>query len=211
MMKKKRMTGEERKKRIIETAMKVFSKKGFQGAKTKGIAKAAGVSEAMIFKYFKNKNDLYNSIISTINSNMKDHPKEIGIQSQVSNLSTVLKKFVLHIIDHTEKDPGFIRLMLYSSLEERKIMNDFVRTHLSGAREAFTELIEKGIKRGEYRQLNPKLVFRIFEYLMSGYCIEQFVLEKNKPLDKEEVAETMVDIFLNGLKRHNWNKMGKQK
>ena len=201
MQKRKRISSEERKKRIINAAIKIFSKKGFQGTKTKDIARAAGVSEAMIFKYFKNKKFIYNSIINTINRNMKDHPKEIGIQSQISNLPTVLKKFILHVIDHTEKDPAFIRLMLYSSLEERKIMNDFVRTHLSGAREALTELIEKGIKTGEYRKLNPKLVFQIFEYLMAGYSIEQFVLGKNIPFDKEEIAETMVDIFLNGLKK----------
>jgi len=205
------MSSNERKKQIIEVAMKVFSKKGFQGTKTKDIAKAAGISEAMIFKFFKNKNDIYNSISSTINSNMKDHPKEIGIQSQVGNLPTVLKRFILHVIDHTKKDSAFIRLMLYSSLEERKIVNDFVRTHLLGAREALTEVIEKGIKTGEYRKVNPKLVFQIFEYLMAGYSIEQFVLgvDKNKAFDEKEVAETMVDIFLNGLRKHNRNKKGK--
>ena len=204
MQKRKRMSGEERKKKIVNSAMKIFSKKGFQGTKTKEIAKAAGVSEAMIFKYFKNKNDIYNSIIRTINSNMKDHAKEIiDMQSQVSNFPTVLKELILHVIDHNEKDPVVIRLMLYSSLEEHKLVHDFAETHLSGERETFAKAIEKGIKTGQYRKVNPKLVVQIFQYMMGGYCIEQFVsgLNKNEPFNKKEVAETIVDIFLNGLKK----------
>ncbi|MCK4396737.1 TetR/AcrR family transcriptional regulator [candidate division WOR-3 bacterium] len=199
MKKRKRMSGEERKKRIINASMKIFSKKGFQGTKTKEIAKAAGVSEAMIFKYFKTKNDIYNSIIS---SKVKDHSKEISdIQSKISNLPRVLKETILHVINLNEKDPTFLRLMLYSSLEEHRFAHIFVETHLSGNREAFARAIEKGIKMGAYRKVNPKLAAQIFEYLIGGYCIEQFVLGKNKPLDKKEIAETIVDIFLNGLKK----------
>ncbi|MCK4689198.1 MAG: TetR/AcrR family transcriptional regulator, partial [Candidatus Marinimicrobia bacterium] len=59
MQKRKRISGEERKKRIIDAAIKIFSEKGFQGTKTKEIAKAAGISEAMVFKYFKNKKFIY--------------------------------------------------------------------------------------------------------------------------------------------------------
>ena len=206
--KKMRMTGEERKKQIIEVAMKIFSEKGFQGTKTKDIAKAAGISEAMIFKHFKNKDDIYNSIIRAINSNMKEHSKEMShIQSQVSNFPTVLKELILHAIDHNEKDPTLIRLMLYSSLEEHKLVLNFVKNHLFGVMEILTKTIEKGIKMGEYREVNPKLAIEIFQHLIGGYCVSQFVLGKNKPSNKNEVVETIVDIFLNGLKKRAPNQV----
>lgn len=202
MAKNKRMSGEERKEQIIKAAMKVFSEKGFQGTKTKEIAQAAGISEAMIFKFFKNKEDLYKAIIT---STVKDHSGEISLlQSKVSNLPTVLKDIFLHVIELNEKDPTFLRLMLYSSLEEHEFAHNFLETHLLGEMEAFTKAIEKGIKTGEYREVNPRLVAQIFHYLIGGYCIERFVLgiNKNEPVDKNEVAETMVDIFLNGLRKH---------
>ena len=164
MQKRKRMSGEERKKQIINAAMKIFSEKGFQGTKTKDIAKAAGISEAMIFKFFKNKEDLYKAIIT---STVKDHSKEISdMQSQVSNLPTVLKEFILHVIDLNEKDPTFLRLMLYSSLEEHEFAHNFMETHLLVETEEFTKAIEKGIQAGEYREVNPRLVAQIFHYLM---------------------------------------------
>lgn len=201
MQKRKRMSGEERKKQIINAAMKIFAEKGFQGTKTKDIAKAAGISEAMIFKFFKNKEDLYKAIIS---STVKDHSREISLlQSKASNLPTVLKDFVLHVIELNEKDPTFTRLMLYSSLEEHEFAHNFMETHLLGETEEFTKAIEKGIQAGEYREVNARLVAQIFHYLIGGYCIQRFVLgtNKNLPFDNNEVAETMVDIFLNGLRK----------
>ena len=200
MQRAKRIPGEERKQLIIEAAMKVFAEKGFQGTKTKDIANAAGVSEAMIFKFFKNKDELYDAIIG---SNVKDHSKEITrVQTDVGNFPTMLKSFILHVIKNNEKDPAFLRLMLYSSLEEHKLANNFIESHLLGEVKEFTKVIEDGIETGEYRDVNPKLAAQLFHYLIGGYCIERFVLGKNKnnPFDNEEVAETMVDILLNGLK-----------
>jgi len=182
--------------------MKIFAAKGFQGTKTEEIAKAAGISEAMVFKFFKNKEDLYKAIIS---STVKDHSKEISaLRTEASNLPTILKDIVLHVIEQNEKDTTFIRLMLYSSLEEHEFAHNFMETHLLGETEEFTKAIEKGIQTGEYREVNPRLVAQLFHYLMGGYCIQRFVLgtNKNGPFDNNEVAETMVDIFLNGLRKH---------
>lgn len=61
--KKKRLTGDERRKEIIQAAMDVFSRSGFSGATTRKIAKKAGISEAMIYSHFKDKEDLYSAII----------------------------------------------------------------------------------------------------------------------------------------------------
>jgi AcrR family transcriptional regulator len=196
------MSGEERKRRIANAAMRVFSKKGFRGAKTREIAKAAGVSEAMVFKCFKNKNDIYTSIIS---GTVKDHSKEIDdMQSQVNDLPMILKEMVSHVIDLNEKDPTFLRLMLYSSLEEHKFAQSFVKTHLLGQREAFAKVIERGVRSGEYRKVDPKLAARIFEHMIGGYCVERFVLGLNKGefSDKGKTVEMMVDMFLNGLRKH---------
>ncbi|MEK7313157.1 MAG: TetR/AcrR family transcriptional regulator, partial [Deltaproteobacteria bacterium] len=64
MAAKKRISGEERKERIVRAAENLFSKKGFKGTTTKEVAKAAGISEAVIFRYFADKSDLYAAIIN---------------------------------------------------------------------------------------------------------------------------------------------------
>jgi AcrR family transcriptional regulator len=57
-MSTKTMKKINRKQQIIDAALLLFSDRGFQGTSTSLIAKEAGVSEALIFKYFSNKNKL---------------------------------------------------------------------------------------------------------------------------------------------------------
>jgi TetR/AcrR family transcriptional regulator len=58
-----RVSGEERRRQIIEAATTLFSRKGFRGTTTREIARAVGVSEAMLFKHFATKEELYAAII----------------------------------------------------------------------------------------------------------------------------------------------------
>ena len=58
-----RMTGDDRRKQILQTAVHLFSTHGFSGTTTRKIAEAAGVSEAMVFKHFSTKEDLYGAIL----------------------------------------------------------------------------------------------------------------------------------------------------
>jgi len=54
-----RLPAEERRAAIIRAALKVFSEEGFHGATTRALAKEAGVSEALIFRHFPSKDELY--------------------------------------------------------------------------------------------------------------------------------------------------------
>ena len=58
-----RMAGEERRLQILAVAVRLFSERGFRGTTTKEIAQAAGVSEAMVFRHFATKEELYAAIL----------------------------------------------------------------------------------------------------------------------------------------------------
>jgi len=58
-----RMKGDARREQILATAVNLFSRNGFRGTTTKEIAQAAGVSEAMVFRHFANKEALYAAIL----------------------------------------------------------------------------------------------------------------------------------------------------
>ena len=200
MKKKKRLSADERKKQIIDASIRVFSKKGFQGTKTIEIARAAGISEATIFKHFKNKDDLYKQIV---NRQMKVHSEELhALYAQIKNIKELLKALTVKAIEDVEKDPNFMRLMLYSSLDDRKFAITFAEESLFVKIEEFTAIIKKGIKSGEFRNVNPQLAVQSFSNMVAGYCISQFVLKQTEieSADIKDVVETFVDIFLNGIR-----------
>ncbi len=59
---KKRMPAAARRQVILESAMQLFAKKGFHGTTTADLARAAGVSEALIFRFFPDKESLYREV-----------------------------------------------------------------------------------------------------------------------------------------------------
>src|SRR5579863_1843615 len=58
-----RMPGEDRRRQLLKVAIESFARNGFSGTKTKDIAAAAGVSEAILFRHFASKEDLYHAIL----------------------------------------------------------------------------------------------------------------------------------------------------
>ena len=73
-----RMTGDKRREQILQTAVNLFSRRGFNGTTTKEIARAAGVSEAMVFRHFATKHELYHAILDfkACEGGMKSPPWE---------------------------------------------------------------------------------------------------------------------------------------
>src|SRR5215469_14477097 len=64
-----RMAATDRRNQLIDIAIDLFSRKGFAGTTTREIAAAAGVTEAIIFRHFATKQDLYKAILDARCSN----------------------------------------------------------------------------------------------------------------------------------------------
>ncbi len=97
---KKRMSAEKRHEQILNIARKLFAERGFHGTTTYELARAAGVSEALLFRHFKSKRDLYRAmLVGWIEPKEKDRINDVlkmecGSEKLVSNIYLV----VSHII-----------------------------------------------------------------------------------------------------------------
>src|SRR5437763_4726675 len=60
-----RMSSDDRRAQILNTACELFAQKGFRGTTTRELAAAVGVSEPILYEHFKTKSDLYAAIIDT--------------------------------------------------------------------------------------------------------------------------------------------------
>jgi AcrR family transcriptional regulator len=59
-----RQTGKERRQTLLETALALFSTQGYDGTTTRAIAHSAGVTEALLFKHFRTKQELLAAIVN---------------------------------------------------------------------------------------------------------------------------------------------------
>src|SRR3954453_1380327 len=65
-------TADERREAVLEAGMTVFAEKGFLGTPTTEVAKAAGISQAYLFRLFPTKSDLVLAVVQRSNERIKD-------------------------------------------------------------------------------------------------------------------------------------------
>lgn len=199
---KKRIPQEERRTQIIEVAIDLFANKGFKGATTREIACAADISEAIIFRHFATKEDLYDAIIAhTLEKRFRVWEQEEGLLETPSDLEASLRTFAHAYIRRNRQDPTFIRLMLYSALQDHKFRERFLEVYRSPYLLAIRRMLEEGIGRGTYRPIDPGLTLRAFLWALLHYCISRFVAHTQNPdlSNEEAVVDNLVKVFMHGL------------
>ncbi len=116
-----KLTAQDRKNAIIRAVMPIFAQKGFHGTTTKELAKAAGVSEALLYKHFPSKEMIYNAIWE---EHLFEDENKLEVESIIkmkpSTLRLVLsvQYFILHMAK--QKNQIFPRLMAQSLLDDGK-------------------------------------------------------------------------------------------
>jgi AcrR family transcriptional regulator len=200
---KERLSGEERRTRIIDAALKLFADKGFSGTRTREIAELAEISETLIFQHFKTKADLYREALGELFSH---HPVMPEVEEKMAKKDDfdVFSTLALHVIRHNRQDRRIMRLAIFSALE------GFHFAEMAGHGEekapVLPELLGRYIQRrideGAFKRVNAQIAGQLFIETIFMYVADQEVPISGPPLSfsDEETVETLVRIFLDGLK-----------
>jgi TetR/AcrR family transcriptional regulator len=113
------MRGDARRQQLIDIALHLFATRGFRGATTRAIAGAAGVSEAMLFRHFPTKDDLYRAIIQVKSSrNDLDRTLEALRRSMAAGDDrAVVRQLAEKTLETYERDRDYQRVMMLAALE----------------------------------------------------------------------------------------------
>src|SRR5262249_45825654 len=104
-----RLSAARRREQILDSAVAVFGRKGFEGTTTRELAQSAGVSEAMIFRFFPDKATLYRAIIDRFIASSGDPFPHAA--ARLNNDREVLAGLAESLIRNMEQDPAFVRLL----------------------------------------------------------------------------------------------------
>jgi TetR/AcrR family transcriptional regulator len=191
----------DRRQDILAAAMDLFAKKGFRGTTTRDLATQADVNEAIIFRYFNNKEELYRAILEhkageSRNAHIEELERSAGTKDDTKFFEMVGRTF----LERHEKDTTFYRLLLFSALEGHQLSDMFVASMT--ARNPITNYIQKRIDEGAFRKVNPELAARGLFGMFASFVLWQeiFGFKKTHPYDREEVVRTFVSIFLKGIR-----------
>src|SRR5215510_14388307 len=190
----------DRRQEILAAAMELFAKKGFQGTTTRDLASQAEVNEAIIFRHFNNKQELYSAILEHKAGDKSDaRLEEFERLAQEGDDQRFFQAVGTAFLEKHEKDTTFMRLLLFSALEGHELSEMFVASMT--ARNPISNYIRKRIEEGAFRPMDPQLAARGFMGMFASFVLWQeiFDFKKTQPYDREEVVRTFVSLFLGGI------------
>lgn len=198
----RRMPGEDRRRQIIQAAIELFSKNGFQGTTTKQIATAAEVNEAIIFRHFVTKHDLYAAILDYKfkETGRGEWIEELRHLADRNDDERLFHAIATRILEGYRKDPAFQRLMLYAALEG----HEFSKIFLSRGFTLHTflgEYVAKRQRAGALRKCDPGLIVLALMSMPSHFGMVTKLLGCNWGVSDEAAAATFAQILLEGVRK----------
>ena len=196
----------DRRQDILAAAMELFAEKGFRGTTTRDLATQAEVNEAIIFRHFKNKEELYSAILEyKVGEDRDARIEELERLANAGDDEKFFETLALRFLERHEKDTTFLRLLLFSALEGHQLSEMFAASMTARypIPNYIASHIQKRMNEGVFRSMNPQLSARVFLGMFSSFVLFQEILglKKKQPYDREEVVRTFVSIFLNGIRK----------
>lgn len=199
-----RMSAENRKVQILRVAVSLFSKKGFGGTTTREIAHAAGVSEAMVFRHYSTKQELYTAILDhkACSGDAMDPEELVAEALQEKNDFAVFHRLALGALEHHEADPEFQRLLLHSALEGHELSQMFFEKFVERVYSLLGGYIAARQRDGAMANIDPAIIVRAFIGMIVHHSLSNNLWDPKRRLLKisnEEAARHFTDILLNGI------------
>lgn len=204
-----RMKGDKRREQILQTAVNLFSQRGFKGTTTKEIARASGVSEAMVFRHFATKDELYGAILDNkaCADGVHRFPWEANEKLQKAikqkNDFAVFYNIAFDALNKHQSDVGFMRLLFYSALEEHELADRFFHEFVERIYEFIGGYVAERQKDKVFRKMNPRIVVRAFLGMLIHHSLNNILWDKQRVIlniSNEEAAKNFAEILLRGIR-----------
>jgi AcrR family transcriptional regulator len=193
------MKGNERRAAILDASVQRFAEKGFRGTTTRELAAALGVSEPVLYQHFPTKKDLYAAIIE------EKACEDFGAAEEMASFSGSDHEFFFRlatlILDGYEKDPCFIRLLMFSALEGHELSDMFFQKGVRQFYAMVTGFIRRRIEAGAFREVEPLVAARAFIGMISYHgLIKVLFHDQLVQMERGRLVEEMVELFLQGVR-----------
>ena len=190
---------EDKRRQLLDAAVRVFARKGFHASRVGDIAEEAGVAHGLLYHYFKSKDQVLEAVfhenwsilVARIESvEETDEPAA----DQIRHIAAIVLRTWLHL-------PDVVRV----------VIQEFGRSPELGERigeltlpiDALQRVIARGIEQGEFRKdIDPAfaatVVYGSIDELLTAWVLGRL------PSDEEAVAraeQTLVEVILLGLKK----------
>ncbi len=185
-----------KKQSILEGAIEVFSKCGFRDSSISEIAKRADVAEGTIYRYYKNKEDLFFSIPIQKTIEFRE---EVDLHLQgIAGTFNQIRKFIWYYLYFFKTNPEYGRILML----EMRVSRSFVKTRtynfLKKSISRILEIIREGQNEGTIRKDVNIYILRQLVLGILEHVVTRWLLQGGK-YDLMEYCEDITKLVIGGI------------
>jgi AcrR family transcriptional regulator len=188
--------------RILAAARELFAARGFKRTTTASIARRAGLNEALIFRHFPAKEDLFTAILRD-----KLEDERLARIIDAAECRSIPVEDALRLVAERFAeafDPVFLRLYYHSALEDHVLADAFYDQFVSRFLALVEQLIVRGIKEERFRNVDVRVAARAFTGMLRSYFLTNELFPRHALRgDPKEISVSFCDLFLNGVTRRH--------
>jgi AcrR family transcriptional regulator len=187
-----------RRKEILTAAAHIFAQKGYAGTTTKEIADAADVAEGTLYNYFGGKREILRAVAVEAESPMEEALLSVGTLENREAMIVLFER----AFDLVEARLSFTRALWTEAWTNDSILQEFVVARLGRVFEQIKAFIAKRVDSGVFRPIDPALGTQLVMGMFFGVIVPALrgVHPLPPPPERRELAETIVDLLLDGVR-----------
>jgi TetR/AcrR family transcriptional regulator len=196
-----RLSAPHRRAQLIEAALNLFSEKGFDGATTKEIAAAAGVTEAVIFRHFPTKQALYQAVLESEFGcpDIEKWMAEAQASMDRNDDRGLFRAIAAAIIESYRGDPRMERVMLFAALEGNNQALKHYRDFCLPLFEVLRDYIVRRQREGALAAHDPGAILSAISGMAQRYAMFTQMFGFRHEYSDQEAADLFTNILMNGI------------
>jgi TetR/AcrR family transcriptional regulator len=192
-------------RRIVAAAEQIFAEQGLAGARMDEIARAARVNKALLYYYFRSKQELHRFVLEALFSQLRagvEEPRVAEISPR-ERLSAVIDHYFSFVRQH----PNYPRLVQREMMNRGRNVEWIVSEYYRPLHDRLLRTIEEGVSAGEFRAVDAQnAVFTVISLMVFYFAAAPVLsrLEGHDAMRPQEVARrrrAVQDFLEHGLLR----------
>jgi TetR/AcrR family fatty acid metabolism transcriptional regulator len=191
----------EKRRLILDAAVRVFARQGFHTCRVSDIADEAGVAYGLVYHYFRSKDEVLDTLFLERWNVMLDAIRETDAQDITARKK--LEAIAGFIVDSYRHDPDLMKVII---VEVTRAANSFGQTHLAKITEAYNLIggvVEKAQQSGEFRsdiapQFAAMAFYGVIEQVLTGWIFDSLPQSAG---GFDEAKRLIVETICSGLDR----------
>jgi len=189
----------DKRRLILDAAVRVFARQGFHTCRVSDIADEAGVAYGLVYHYFSSKEEILDTLFLERWDVMLEAISEVDASSRSPREK--LQAIAGFIVESYRHDPELMKVII---VEVTRAANTFGRTHLAKIREAYSQIagiVARAQAAGVFReQISPEFAalafYGLIEQVLTGWIFESDSVGED---ELERAKALIVETICRGL------------